>query len=114
MHSSVDLSVWAERPEIYAHLENGIGFIALNRPKALNALSTSMVRGLWQALEAWRDESGVLAVVIYSPHPKAFCAVPGSVHHALAELVQTAASTEIAAPATADRGQRHHGLLPQS
>jgi len=59
---------------VYAELENGIGFIALNRPKALNALSLGMVRLIKQAMDAWRDDPAVHAVVIYSPHHKALCA----------------------------------------
>jgi enoyl-CoA hydratase/carnithine racemase len=74
MNQSVDPSVWASRAEIHSHLENGIGFIALNRPKALNALSTGMVRAIKVALDRWRDDPEVLAVVIYSPHARAFCA----------------------------------------
>jgi len=74
MNESVNPSIWASRAEIHPHLENGIGFIALNRPKALNALSTGMVRAMKLALDEWRDNPAVLAVVIYSPHSRAFCA----------------------------------------
>jgi len=74
MKESVNPSQWDSRAEIHAHLENGIGFIALNRPKALNALSTGMVRAMKAAMDAWRDDPAVLAVVVYSPHPRAFCA----------------------------------------
>ncbi len=41
-----------------------VGFITLNRPKALNALSLSMVRGLYQALVTWQSDSNVEAVAI--------------------------------------------------
>ncbi len=67
-------SVWDTRPEVYAQVESGIGFIALNRPKALNALSLNMVRLIKQAMDAWRDDPAVHAVLIYSPHHKALCA----------------------------------------
>ncbi|CAH2798276.1 MAG: Enoyl-CoA hydratase/isomerase [Candidatus Burkholderia crenata] len=60
--------------EIRIERAQEIGFIALNRPKALNALSTSMLHAIHGALEAWRDDATVHAVVIYSPHPRAFCA----------------------------------------
>src|SRR3984885_3509658 len=60
--------------EIRIERAQGIGFIALNRPKALNALSTSMLHAIHGALEAWRDDAAVHAVVVYSPHPRAFCA----------------------------------------
>lgn len=60
--------------EIRIERAQGIGFIALNRPKALNALSTPMIHAIHRALESWRDDDSVHAVVIYSPHPRAFCA----------------------------------------
>jgi len=41
-----------------------VGFITLNRAKALNALSLSMVRGLSQALQAWQSDPRVQAVAI--------------------------------------------------
>lgn len=72
--SPASVSVWDARPEVYAQLENHIGFIALNRPKALNALSLGMVRLIKAAMDAWRDDPSVHAVVIYSPHAKALCA----------------------------------------
>jgi enoyl-CoA hydratase/carnithine racemase len=74
MTHPVDAALWSTRPDVYAHVENGIGYLALNRPKALNALSGLMVREMAQALQAWRDDPAVLAVVVYSPHPRAFCA----------------------------------------
>ena len=75
MQESVDQqSLWASRSEVHIYLENGIGFIALNRPKALNALSTGMVRAMKSAMDTWRDDPSVLAVVVYSPHPRALCA----------------------------------------
>jgi enoyl-CoA hydratase/carnithine racemase len=60
--------------EIRVECAQGIGFIALNRPKALNALSTPMIHAIHRALELWRNDDSVHAVVIYSPHPRAFCA----------------------------------------
>ncbi|TKC90093.1 enoyl-CoA hydratase/isomerase family protein [Trinickia terrae] len=63
-----------ESEEVRAYVANRIGFIELNRPKALNALSTSMIRAMHAALDAWRDDPDVLAVLVHSPHPRAFCA----------------------------------------
>ena len=40
------------------------GFLTLNRPKALNALSLQMVRDLTSALTAWRDDPAVEVVAI--------------------------------------------------
>ncbi|ACC70834.1 enoyl-CoA hydratase/isomerase family protein [Paraburkholderia phymatum] len=60
--------------ELIAYVANGIGFIELNRPKALNALSLDMMRAMQAALDQWRDEPGVLAVVVRSTSERAFCA----------------------------------------
>ena len=59
---------------VHTSVSNGTGFITLDRPKALNSLSLAMVRDITQALMAWRDDSGVAAVVIRSSSEKAFCA----------------------------------------
>lgn len=60
--------------DVNAYVANRIGFIELERPKALNALSTSMIRAMHAALERWREDPDVLAVVVRSPHARAFCA----------------------------------------
>ncbi|MEA3119389.1 MAG: hypothetical protein QOI13_2659 [Paraburkholderia sp.] len=60
--------------ELCAFLDNRIGFVQLNRPQALNALSLPMIRAMHAALDAWRDDARVVAVVVYSSHPRAFCA----------------------------------------
>jgi len=60
--------------EIVTYVANHIGFIELARPRALNALSTGMIRAMHAALERWREDPDVLAVVVRSPHPRAFCA----------------------------------------
>lgn len=64
----------AASDEVSTYLANGIGFIELERPKALNALSTGMIRAMHAALEQWREDPDVLAVVVRSQHPRAFCA----------------------------------------
>jgi len=60
--------------EVRTFIANRIGFIELNRPKALNALSLGMIRTMHARLDEWRTDPGVLAVVVYSPHERAFCA----------------------------------------
>ncbi|HVW51302.1 MAG TPA: enoyl-CoA hydratase/isomerase family protein [Trinickia sp.] len=60
--------------EVRTRVENRIGFIELNRPQALNALSLPMIQATQAALDAWRDDPRVLAVVVRSLHPRAFCA----------------------------------------
>ncbi|WP_096662244.1 enoyl-CoA hydratase/isomerase family protein [Polaromonas sp. AET17H-212] len=50
--------------DILTEVRGRVGFITLNRPKALNALSLSMVRDLLAVLTAWRDDAAVVAVAI--------------------------------------------------
>ena len=50
--------------EILAEVRGQVGFITLNRPKAINALSLGMVRDLLAQLLAWKDDPAVLAVAI--------------------------------------------------
>ncbi|NIF80891.1 enoyl-CoA hydratase/isomerase family protein [Paraburkholderia sp. Cy-641] len=64
----------AASDEIATHVANRIGFIELERPKALNALSTGMIRAMHAALDQWREDPEVLAVVVRSQHARAFCA----------------------------------------
>jgi enoyl-CoA hydratase/carnithine racemase len=40
--------------EVATYVVNRIGFIELERPKALNALSTGMIRAMHAALDQWR------------------------------------------------------------
>ncbi len=58
--------------------KNGVGFITLNRPKALNALSLEMVRELTHALLMWQDDPQVKAVAIRGSNKEgafgSFCA----------------------------------------
>ncbi len=51
-----------------------VGRILLNRPKALNALTLSMIRACAAVLETWRDDPHVDAVVIEGAGDRAFCA----------------------------------------
>ncbi|MFD1555979.1 enoyl-CoA hydratase/isomerase family protein [Paraburkholderia silviterrae] len=59
---------------VLTQVENRIGFIELDRPQALNALSTAMIREMQAALDDWRDDPEVLAVIVHTCHPRAFCA----------------------------------------
>jgi enoyl-CoA hydratase/carnithine racemase len=52
--------------------DSGVGRITLDRPNALNALTTPMIRAIDKALTAWDGQGGV--VLIDSSSPKAFCA----------------------------------------
>ena len=70
------MSVYSE--EVVSEKVGAIGFITLNRPKALNALSLPMVRELTHVLRGFEVDSDVLAVVIRGSNKEgpfgAFCA----------------------------------------
>ncbi len=51
-------------PWVLAQQRGSVGFISLNRPRALNALTLDMVRDLTGTLLRWRDDPEVLAVAI--------------------------------------------------
>ena len=51
-------------PDVITEVVGSIGLITLNRPKALNALSLSMVQALLDTLQAWKDDAAVIAVAI--------------------------------------------------
>jgi enoyl-CoA hydratase/carnithine racemase len=50
--------------DVMVELHDRVGFITLNRARALNALSLAMIRDLTAALLAWRDDPQVLAVAV--------------------------------------------------
>ena len=52
------------KSDVIAERRGSCGFITLNRPKALNALSLPMLRALLSTLQAWRDDPAVLLVAI--------------------------------------------------
>ncbi len=59
---------------IHCSVQNNIGFLTLDHPKALNSLSLDMVRAITEALLSWRNDPQVHAVVVRSSSEKAFCA----------------------------------------
>ena len=64
--------------DILSDVQHGVGLITLNRPRALNALSLSMVRELTALLLQWREDPVVQAVAIRGSNKEgvfgAFCA----------------------------------------
>jgi enoyl-CoA hydratase/carnithine racemase len=65
-------------PEVLSEVRGQVGFITLNRPRALNALSLGMVRDLMSILLEWQSDTRVLAVAIRGSNKEgpfgAFCA----------------------------------------
>ena len=51
-----------------------VGILTLNAPKALNALSQTMIDQLRPQLTAWREDPGLACVVMRGAGEKAFCA----------------------------------------
>jgi enoyl-CoA hydratase len=60
--------------DILLKVEGHAGFISLNRPLALNALTLPMVHAMTEALLEWRDDDAVKCVVIDHADGRGFCA----------------------------------------
>lgn len=60
--------------EILSRVEGRAGVITLNRPRALNALSLSMVREITRLLMDWKDDARVGLVILQSGSERTFCA----------------------------------------
>lgn len=58
---------------LFTH-EGHIGFITLNRPGALNALTLPMILELQKQLELWKEDHSIHAVVLRAVPGSAFCA----------------------------------------
>ena len=59
---------------VIARQEHTTGVLELNRPRALNSLTSDMVRIIDQHLAEWATDPQITQVLIYSNSPKAFCA----------------------------------------
>ena len=51
-----------------------VGYVALNNPRALNALDLGMLRLMEDKLLEWRQDEDLACVVLYAESEKAFCA----------------------------------------
>lgn len=60
--------------EVILEQRGNKGIITLNRPKALNALSLSMIRLIYPQLKSWESDNSMKLVVIKATGDKAFCA----------------------------------------
>ena len=63
-----------EDREILFDLRGGVGFVLLNRPGALNALSLTLIEAFDARLKAWAEDPAVKAVVVRGAGNRAFCA----------------------------------------
>jgi enoyl-CoA hydratase len=60
--------------QVLTFIENSIGRIRLNRPKAIHALTPDMCDAINSALLAWRTDDSVAAVIIDHTEGRGFCA----------------------------------------
>ena len=61
-------------PEVTFEREGRAGFITLNRPETLNALTLGMIRHIHRMLARWADDPAVARVAIRANGTRAFCA----------------------------------------
>lgn len=60
--------------QVLVQVVGRLGILTLNRPAALNALNLTMVRQLSQALDDWKSNPAIDAIVLRGAGDKAFCA----------------------------------------
>jgi enoyl-CoA hydratase len=64
----------ADTDEVVARVDDGVGFLTLNRPKAINSLTHPMVGAMDTALADWADDNDVSAVVVAGAGERGLCA----------------------------------------
>lgn len=60
--------------DVLFSVEDHLGLITLNRPKALNALTMKMFEAIYKQLQVWQHDQNIHAVVMQAPPAKIFCA----------------------------------------
>ena len=60
--------------DVIVRREGAVGFLSLNRPRALHALTLDMVHAMTAALLEWRDDDAVEAVIVDHAEGRGFCA----------------------------------------
>ncbi|WP_041782180.1 enoyl-CoA hydratase/isomerase family protein [Mycolicibacterium chubuense] len=63
-----------ENEDVLVNVSGGIGYLTLNRPKAINSLTHHMVGALEKALTAWEKDDAVSAVVVSGAGDRGLCA----------------------------------------
>lgn len=59
--------------EVLIRREGAAGFLSLNRPQAIHALTLPMVHAMTAALLEWRDDPAIKAVIIDHAEGRGFC-----------------------------------------
>jgi enoyl-CoA hydratase len=60
--------------EILTRIDNGVGILTLNRPKALNSLNQAMVTAMTSVLGSWERDDAISAVVLAGAGERGLCA----------------------------------------
>ncbi|MCV7418649.1 enoyl-CoA hydratase/isomerase family protein [Mycolicibacterium litorale] len=64
----------AENEDVLVTVENGVGLVTLNRPKAINSLTHGMVTALANALHSWASDDTVHTVLLDGAGERGLCA----------------------------------------
>ena len=64
----------AENEDVLVSVRNGVGLLALNRPRAINSLNYAMVTGIANALEQWALDDSVHTVLLTGAGERGLCA----------------------------------------
>ncbi len=67
-------AVTGESDEVLTRVEGGVGFVTLNRPKAINSLNQTMVELLSTVVMRWERDEAVRAVVLSGAGERGLCA----------------------------------------
>ena len=63
-----------DEPEILTRVDKGVGLLTLNRPRAINSLTQSMVDTMAVVLAEWAHDDGIRAVVLDGAGERGLCA----------------------------------------
>jgi len=66
--------VTGESDEILTRVDGGVGFLTLNRPKAINSLTHTMVTVMDRVLTQWAHDDAIRAVVLSGAGERGLCA----------------------------------------
>ncbi|MEJ5976497.1 enoyl-CoA hydratase/isomerase family protein [Novosphingobium sp. PS1R-30] len=64
----------SQTEELIVRRDGVAGFLTLNRPKAIHALTAAMDHAMTDALVAWKDDDAVKAVIVDHSEGRGFCA----------------------------------------
>ena len=68
------LAVAEENEDILVTVNNGVGVLTLNRPKAINSITHAMVTSIANALKDWENDASVHTVLLTGAGERGLCA----------------------------------------